>query len=134
LVGIFLWSYFSRIDPGNGLLDKGAGAACLVVGALLLEASCRRPLEADRPGACLSIFLWIGSISYPLYLVHAGIAERLLRFVCSILLGAKVDGISGFVALTLTSLVLAWAAHVFLERRFIGAGKQFIGWKNKADV
>jgi exopolysaccharide production protein ExoZ len=122
LIGTFLASYLSRLDPGNGLLDKGGGACCLVTGGLLLEVSFRRPAAAEA-GRCLSAFLWLGSISYSLYLVHAGIAERLLRFTCSLLLGLKVDGLRGFAALIATSLALASASHVFFERRLIRAGK-----------
>ncbi len=129
LIGIFVFSYLSRTDPGNGLLDKGAGACCLVGGALLLEASFERPAAADL-GRCLSAFLWLGSISYSLYLLHSGIADRLLRLASSLLLGAKVDGLWGFGALIVTSLALASASHVFLERRLIRAGKLLAGdWK-----
>ena len=129
LIGIFVCSYLSRLDPGNGLLDKGAGASCLVMGALLLEVSFARPGAADGP-RCLWPFLWLGSISYSLYLVHAGIADRLLRLACSLLLGMKVDGAWGFAALIATSLALASASHVYLERRFISAGKRLAGdWK-----
>lgn len=131
LMGIFFYSYLSRSDPGNGLLDKGAGAACLVVGALLWELTCRPHPVAARPGACLSLFLWLGAISYPLYLVHEGIAERLLRFLSIRLLGITVDGIWGLVALITTSLVLAWVAHVFLEQYFIRAGKRLIAHKDR---
>jgi exopolysaccharide production protein ExoZ len=131
LIGMFGYSYVSRLNPGNGLLDKGASAVCLVTGALLLETSFRRPSESAPVGGCLAFPLWLGSISYPLYLVHVGIAERMLRFLCSILLGIKVDGIAGFVALVATSLILASGAHVFLERRFIRFGKLLISYKNK---
>jgi exopolysaccharide production protein ExoZ len=131
LIGVFVWSYLSRLDPGNGLLDKGAGAACLVTGSLLLEVSTQRP-KAAGAGLGLSALLFLGSISYSLYLVHAGIAERLLRLASSLFLGMKVDGFWGFAALIATSLALASALHIFLERRLIRTGKRLAALRHSS--
>jgi len=133
LIGLFLFSFFSRTDPGNGLLDKGAGAACLVVGALLLEVSFRGAPATRSGRACLSVLLGIGAISYPLYLVHFGISERILRRASSLLAVRALGGIEEVAALVLTSLVLAIAAHLFVERPLVRGGKWLIaGYRRPA--
>lgn len=129
LAGLFLASYFSRNDPGNGLLNKGFGAACLVIGALFLEGSFRRLSAGKVGGMLLSCFLWLGAVSYPLYLVHLGISERLLRFLARHLLELRVDGLWGFLALIATSLALASTVHILVERRLIHAGKLLTGYR-----
>jgi len=128
---VFLGSYFSRADPGNGLLNKGFGAACLVTGMLLMEDFFTRPSAGGLGGRILSCFLWLGSISYALYLVHLGISERLLRLLVHLLMAQNVDGLWGFLALMAESLLLAWAVNVFVERYLIRAGKLLIEYKNK---
>jgi exopolysaccharide production protein ExoZ len=126
MIGVFLASYMSRENPGNGLLDKGAGAACLVIGALLLEVSTQGD-GAPRPrGRFFAVFLWLGTISYPLYLVHAGIAERTLRRICSFCFGIGVGGAWGVLALVALSLAIASGAHIILERPLIRAGKHLV--------
>jgi exopolysaccharide production protein ExoZ len=131
LVGVFLGSYFSRNDPGNGLLNRGFGAACLVTGALLMEDSCARLSAGDLGRKILSCFLWLGTISYALYLVHLGITERLLRLLIHLVLASNVDGIWGFLALIAASVLLASAVHLFVERYLIRAGKLLIEYKNR---
>lgn len=131
LVGVFLGSYFSRNDPGNGLLNKGFGAACLVTGALLMEDSCARLSAGDLGKRILSCLLWLGAISYALYLVHLGISERLLRLLIHLMLGLSIDGVWGFLALIAASLLLASAVHLFVERYLIRAGKLLIDHKNR---
>jgi peptidoglycan/LPS O-acetylase OafA/YrhL len=131
LVGLFIASYFSRLDPGNGLLDKGAGAFCLVVGALLLEISYQNNPGAGREGRWLSFFLWMGAISYPLYLVHFGISERILRRFCSLVLGLSVGGAWGVLALVATSFAVASLMHIFVEEYFIRAGKYLISIRKR---
>jgi peptidoglycan/LPS O-acetylase OafA/YrhL len=131
LIGLFIRLYFSDVLPGNGVTGKGVGAACLVTGALLLEVSSRRPLGSARIGFGLSIALGLGSISYPLYLVHAEIAERLLRYPFKALFGARIDGLAGFIGMAATSLILASAAHVLIERPMVAAGKWLIASKGR---
>jgi exopolysaccharide production protein ExoZ len=123
VVSLFLFSYFSPHDPGYGLHKKGAGAACLVTGGLLIECSFRRPFAAVQGPAPLKVLLWLGAISFPLYLLHFGIAERILRFLCGALLGIKVGGIWGFTGLVATSLVLAALVHAYVEEPLIRSGK-----------
>jgi exopolysaccharide production protein ExoZ len=131
MIGVFLASYLSPENPGNGLLDKGAGAACLVMGALLLDVSLHRDGNARRKGRCSGAFLWLGTISYPLYLVHAGISERVLRRLCSLFFGLRVGGAWGVLALIAMSLAIASGVHVFLERPLIRAGKWLVDLRNR---
>jgi exopolysaccharide production protein ExoZ len=131
MIGVFMASFLSRENPGNGLLDKGGGAACLVVGALLLDVSLPREGQVRRRGRFSAVFLWLGAISYPLYLVHEGISERILRGLCSLFLGLKVDGIWGMLALVAMSLSIASAVHIFLERRLIQAGKFLVSLRRR---
>ena len=131
LTGVFLHSYLSPLDPGNGLLHKGFGAVCLVVAGLLLEASRPRSLAGPLAGRCLAVGLWLGAISYPLYLIHLGIADKLVRRASSILLGLRVDGVVGFLALAAASLALASAIHVGVERYLIRAGKTLIALRHR---
>jgi peptidoglycan/LPS O-acetylase OafA/YrhL len=131
LTGVFLHSYLSPLDPGNGLLHKGFGAVCLVVAGLLLEASRPRSLAGPLAGRCLAVGLWLGAISYPLYLIHLGIADKLVRRASSLLLGLRVDGVVGFLALAAASLALASAIHVGVERYLIRAGKALIALRHR---
>jgi peptidoglycan/LPS O-acetylase OafA/YrhL len=90
-----------------------------------------RPSAGGLGGRILYCFLWLGSISYALYLVHLGISERLLRLLVHLLMAQNVDGLWGFLALMAESLLLAWAVNVFVERYLIRAGKLLIEYKNK---
>jgi peptidoglycan/LPS O-acetylase OafA/YrhL len=124
MIGVFAFCYLSPVRPGNGLLDKGLGALCLVAGSLLIELTLPGAKPPRRSKGIFAAFLWLGTISYTLYLVHQGISERLLRFLASLFFGVKVDGLPGFLSLILLSLALASGAHVFLERAFIWVGKR----------
>ena len=130
LAAVFLRTYLTANDPGNGILDKGAGAACLVVGGLLLEA-CWGKAASALGSRILSAFMWLGTISYSLYLVHFGIAERLLRRVCSLFFGLRVEGGWGFLALVAASILVASAVHVFVERPLIGIGKRAVDLRHR---
>jgi peptidoglycan/LPS O-acetylase OafA/YrhL len=132
-VGVFLASYFSNLDIEHGLLRKGSAAACLVIGALLLEASYERPVAANASGGVFSFMLWVGTISYSLYLVHFGIAEQIMLFLYRHSLAPRVTGIAGGVAMITLSLFLASLVHVFFERRIIRVGKFLIELRHKPD-
>jgi len=124
LVAAFVGTYCTAAHPGNGLLNKGWGALCLVAGSLLLELSLPRPGSAPGRRPIFAAFLWLGAISYSLYLVHMGIAERCLRFVAFHALGLTVGGLVGFGALVPTALLLAWILHSAVEVACIRAGKK----------
>lgn len=101
----------------NGTLAyPGAWAAIPVGGAALLM--CAGPqgwVNRHLLGHSISVF--IGRISYPLYLWH----WPLISFV-TIVRGRHPDGIEG-VQILIGSLVLAWATNRFIERPFrLGTG------------
>jgi peptidoglycan/LPS O-acetylase OafA/YrhL len=128
LVGAFVRSYLSPENPGNGLLNKGFGAACLVAGGLVIEATFPRPTARALKGPLPAAALWLGAVSYSLYLVHLGIAERIMRRAGSFLLGWMPEGAAAFAILACISLVVAGLAHRWVETPLIRAGRRLVAW------
>jgi len=126
LVAVFVLTYLSPENPGNGLLNKGMGAACLVVGALLVEVSLPRPGALAPRRNLLRLGMWLGSISYPLYLVHFAIAERIVRRLCSFFLSWNPEGVVRVFILIAVSLALAAVVQRFVETRFLDLGRLLI--------
>jgi peptidoglycan/LPS O-acetylase OafA/YrhL len=122
----FGWGLCSSRIEGNGILAKGGPAAALIAGGILLESSLSRP---RAPGSLLRALLWLGAVSYPLYLVQFGFAPRILRFLCSFFLGWRVIGIGGFAGLLALSLAVAALLHRWLELPFIAMGKRLVEWR-----
>jgi peptidoglycan/LPS O-acetylase OafA/YrhL len=125
-VAVFVLTYLSPENPGNGLLNKGMGAACLVVGALLVEVSLPRPGALAPRRNLLRLGMWLGSISYPLYLVHFAIAERIVRRLCSFFLSWNPEGVVRVFILIAVSLALAAVVQRFVETRFLDLGRLLI--------
>lgn len=107
---IFSYYYFSGYGGGHGLLGKGPGAICLVVSCLFAELSL--PENVFRGGICF----FLGAISYPLYLVHNGITDRLIRRVPFAYASLESQsGLPEFIAFCCLSVIVAACVHVFIE-------------------
>jgi len=119
----FAASFCTEWGAGLGLLNRGAGALALVAGALALEAAYGPPAAAARRWWLVAA-LELGTLSYAIYLVHAGIAERALRAVVRHTLNHEVGGVLGFLALLPTVLLFAWVLHVWVEQPCIRLGRR----------
>lgn len=120
LFGIFLSYYLGGVGSGHGILNKGIGAISLVAGCLLIEARAHRTPHAG-------FWFFLGSISYPLYLVHNGITDRLIRRipgVYSYLWNFK--GVLLWSVYIAVSIALAYIIHRLLELPLQKAARQII--------
>jgi peptidoglycan/LPS O-acetylase OafA/YrhL len=101
---LFYAILFTRTDAFPGL-----GALPAVVGAVLIIACGPHALVnrivLTRPG-----FVWVGLISYPLYLWH----WPLLSFLC--IVKASAPSLSERVACVIAAVGLAWLTYVYVER------------------
>ena len=131
LVAYFLCCFFLRRDSGNGLLALGSGGFCLVAGALLIEASLARPASVSGGFGWLAAALWMGSISYSLYLVHFGITDQLLRRLEIHLGMPRAAGAWGFATLVTAPVLVASGFHVLLERNFLRAGRWMVASRHR---
>ncbi len=128
LLGAFLAIYFSPYEAGHGLLNKhGYGSVCLVTAALLLELSLAQQPANQPTGPLLRICLWLGAISYPLYLVHLGIVGSIVGLLPTAAVRALSTGLLGFVVFIAVSIGLAALLHTVVERPFLNWGKRLIG-------
>ncbi|MDB6093179.1 MAG: hypothetical protein JWM32_741 [Verrucomicrobia bacterium] len=118
--------YFSAFEDGHGLLNKhGYGALCLVTAALLLEASADRPSASQLAGKRMRFFMWLGAISYPLYLVHLGIVNSIVHYFPPAVVAVVGSGVVGFLVYVALSVALAALLHVVVELPFIRLGKRW---------
>jgi exopolysaccharide production protein ExoZ len=104
---VVIWQYVTRFHEGHGPARWGGPIACLVL-ALALQHK-QRPIWVPRP------LLWLGEISFSLYLV-----QRLPQMaLMSRFRGAHeafFHTIAWFWLGSLLAILLAWVSYVVLER------------------
>lgn len=123
LFSIFLLCYFTSTEERHHGLQTmlGFGAVCLVAACLLLDILRKR----NRPREGFWFFL--GAISYPLYLVHDGITDGLLRRLPHVYAWISAhQGILTYLAYGCISLVIAGCVHKFVELPLQNLGKRII--------
>lgn len=106
-VAVVLWQYGTGFCAGHGPLASGAAIAVMVLALALFDK--------EQPIRVPAAIVWLGNISFSLYLVH-----RIPQLALPPLLKARypelVSG-GGFVAFCIVSgLVLAYLSHRYLER------------------
>lgn len=105
--GVVVWQYVTRFHQGHGPSRWGLPIACLVLALALAHKE--RPIWVPRP------LLWLGEISFSLYLV-----QRLPQMaLMSRFRGpheAFFHTIAWFWLGTLMCVLLAWVSYVVLER------------------
>jgi exopolysaccharide production protein ExoZ len=122
---IFLYYYFAYTGVhGQGLLTIGAGAVYLVIGCLLLDIA----QKGNRPRKGFWFFL--GAVSYPLYLVHNGITDRLVQRLPRMYAAISTHkGLLAYLIYGCISIALAAWVHWFLELPLQNLGKRIIRWR-----
>jgi peptidoglycan/LPS O-acetylase OafA/YrhL len=122
----FAANVITRPTIGNGPVDFGIPAMGLVAGLLVLELGASGFADSGL-GWIGRAGVWIGAVSYPLYLVHNGIADQVYHRMVSRLGMPMEPGAIRFFTLVWLSLVLAAILHYGLELRFIEFGRRLSG-------
>lgn len=87
-----------------------AGAVAMAVG-LIISASVTLALLFTTESGWCRLFIWLGMISYPLYLTHQNLGYAVMR----ILRGAGLDGYANITLVAVLALLLAAALHHLVE-------------------
>lgn len=84
---------------------------------------------AVRPIAFLRrpFLIWLGDISYSLYLIHFIVMSALAKIIGAIRAPVDVLAATLMLATLAASIPLAWIAYVFVEKPGIALGKRLIG-------
>ena len=103
-LGVYLGAYFA----GGYVYDNPVVLAC--VGLLVLLGAAGQDTQAGRIlGSRPMVFL--GEVSFGTYLLH-----RPVMFFWNLAFGEAVTGIPLYLILTAITLLLAWLAHLLIER------------------
>ena len=70
--------------------------------------------------------VWVGKLSYSVYLVHYGVAILLLNLVGDKIPAGDLNYILVFLLLTGISLPISWLTYTFVEKPGIRLGKHII--------
>ncbi len=117
LIPVCLMGYGSRVAPGD---DAYRWMLAYTVGLCLFLAF---EVMADAP----PFFVFLGSISYSIYLMHE-VVIKLLR----IFFGTGPTLLGGLLTMAVIVLV-SWASYKFVERPCQRAGRMLIGRLSKVD-
>jgi len=84
---------------------------------------------AVRPVAFLRnpFLVWLGDISYSLYLIHFILMSALAKFIGTLQAPVDVLAVALMLATFAASIPLAWLAYSFIEKPGIALGKKLIG-------
>jgi len=119
-ISVFLYYFLSDAGEGHGLLGKGLGATCLMMAFLLLQHATDRQWTTPGP------WLYLGAISYPLFLLHNGTVNGVLQQLH--VFGVPLVDVNGPMAFLIhcgLAFLLACGCHIFLELPFQAAGRRY---------
>lgn len=116
-VAVVLWQYGTGFRAGHGPLASGAAIAVMVLAIALFDK--------EQPIRVPAWLIWLGNVSFSLYLVH-----RLPQLALPPLLKPRLPELvtgGGFVAFcVVTGLVLAYLSHRYLERGLAEFVRRFL--------
>jgi peptidoglycan/LPS O-acetylase OafA/YrhL len=104
----FAWCLLENLASDNGLLGWGGWAIALVFGLAVASKSIRLPAPSG--------LVWVGNISYALYLVHPLVNMTINRLFIASGLVSLIPTIGHIVLTTAVSIMVAMVAHAVLDQ------------------
>jgi peptidoglycan/LPS O-acetylase OafA/YrhL len=104
----FVWCLLENLASDNGLLGWGGWAIALIFGLAIASKSMRIPSP--------SWLVWIGNISYALYLVHPLVNMTMNHLFIAVGLVSLIPTIGHIVLTTAVSIMVAMVAHAVLDQ------------------
>jgi exopolysaccharide production protein ExoZ len=110
-VGLFLLLYF-RVLPLSNYLLINLFICCLLVFGLLF-------FNKEKGIKVPAMFVYLGDMSYSLYLIHPTIVIALPWFLSRVGLGGKIEGIPYFFVLMACILMMSMLSYELIEKRLL---------------
>lgn len=110
-IALFLMIYFKLSPFGNNFF-VGLFICCFLVFALLFY-------NKDKGIKVPALFVYLGNMSYSLYLIHPTVIIVLPRFLNLLGLGGKMDSTLYFFVLIACTLVLSILSYELIEKRLL---------------
>lgn len=114
-VAVFVWSLLA-VSPEFSLVGRGLPAGALLAGAVAAEHA--GVLRVPRA------LVWLGELSYALYLTHPTVIEAVKRLMPELAPDQAALQLTRFVVDVSLSLALAWLLHRWVELPGIAAGRR----------
>jgi exopolysaccharide production protein ExoZ len=107
-IGIVLWQLFTEYRTGHGITRWGPAMVLMVLALALYDKRYRIRVPAG--------LIWLGNVSFSLYLVHRVVQHPLPLFVTGKNEKVLVNGGPWFLMSTILAIVLAYASYRYLEQ------------------
>jgi exopolysaccharide production protein ExoZ len=110
----------ATVEPhGQGLMHKGRAACAAVFAALLIEPEIRA--RVTRP--VVKGLLWLGTISFSLYLIHLFVIRGVLTVAATLPIGPLAVHVLAVLLVVALSIASAGLIYTFVEKRFVDIGR-----------
>lgn len=103
----FLWQYSVEFNGYNGFYGWGIGCTSLFLAVVIYGEHFKTP----------KFLVWLGTISYSLYLLHTIVYHALRITIDRILGSGYTSGLGYFIFSLSIILVISWASQIYIENK-----------------